>query len=83
MDGGFRGATFLGEGVITGVGITGLAIAENAFRSFNDGLFHTLTDTLGVIWTNVVFDQYQPIGRVKTSPAGVCFRQYRCRMHQA
>ncbi len=59
--GGTRGRTFLITGLLPSFGYYGIAFAENALLSFADGLPHQFTDTLGRVWSNVIYrGEYQP-----------------------
>ena len=79
LDGGLRGRFTHVTGLLYGPSPIALASAESLFRSFNDGVTRSLTDTLGVTWPSVRLDSFQPIGRVRQSPSGVLFRSYTAR----
>lgn len=79
LDGGLRGRVTLVNGLLHGDSPELLASAELVFRAFNDGRAYFLVDTLGVAWPNVRLDAFQPLGRVRSSPAGVYFRSYQAR----
>ena len=64
------------RGVLYGASTLGLAGAENLFRSLNDGATRTLVDSLGMAWTNVRMQSFQPHGRVRQAPDGTFFRAY-------
>ena len=76
LDGGFRGRVTKVRGVLYGASTLGLAGAENLFRSLNDGATRTLVDSLGMAWTNVRMQSFQPHGRVRQAPNGTFFRAY-------
>jgi hypothetical protein len=77
IDAGGRGGTTVLLSALSGAGSLGLAQAEFAIRSLNDGVPGVLIDTLGVSWPNVLLDSIEPLGRVRQSPDGVMFRTYR------
>ena len=77
LDGGMRGRSTQVAGLLFGSTASLLANAEALFRSYNDGVAHTLIDTLGVIWTSVRLASFQPQGRIRQSPGGVLFRSYK------
>jgi len=79
LDGGLRGRFTQVTGLLYGVSPVGLASAESLFRSFNDGVARALVDTLGITWTSVRLDFFQPQGRVRRSPSGMLFRAYKAR----
>ena len=79
LDGGLRGRITQASGLLFGVSPVSLAVSESLFRSFNDGAARVLIDTLGVSWTSVRLDFFQPQGRVRRSPSGVLFRAYKAR----
>ncbi len=79
LDGGLRGRITQASGLLSGVSPVSLAASESLFRSFNDGAARVLIDTLGVSWTSVRLDFFQPQGRVRRSPSGVLFRAYKAR----
>lgn len=79
LDGGLRGRFTQVSGLLYGVSPAGLAASESLFRSFNDGIARALVDTLGVTWTSVRLDFFQPQGRVRRSPGGMLFRAYKAR----
>jgi hypothetical protein len=79
LDGGLRGRVTRVTGVLAGSSSAELAAAEATFRSFNDGKTRVLVDTLGVSWTNVRLDSFEPLGRVRQSPSGLLFRSYQAR----
>ena len=62
--GGLRGRVFAIEGVLVGTDAYSLAAARDLFTSFDDGIARTLTDTMGVTWPSVIFERFQPTGRV-------------------
>lgn len=79
LDGGMRGRFTNVTGVLFGQSPLLLANAEARFRSFHDGLARTLVDTLGVTWSNVRLELFEPQSRVRQSPSGTLFRAYRAR----
>jgi hypothetical protein len=79
LDGGMRGRVTHVSGLLYGISPAALGSSEEGFRSFNDGVARILVDTLGVTWLNVCLDSFQPIGRVRQSPAGTLFRSYKAR----
>lgn len=79
LDGGLRGRFTQVTGLLYGTSPAGLANSESLFRSFNDGVARVLVDTLGMSWTSVRLDFFQPQGRVRRSPGGVLFRAYKAR----
>lgn len=79
LDGGSRGRVTHVSGLLFGNSPLLLAGAESLFRSFNDGAVHPLVDTLGVAWSNVRLESFQPQGRIRQSPGGVLFRAYTAR----
>jgi len=79
LDGGARGRVTEASGVLIGSTPVSLATSESTFRSYSDGLTRVLVDTLGVAWSNVRLETFQPIGRIRQSPQGVFFRTYRAR----
>lgn len=79
LDGGLRGRVTHATGLLYGNSPGSLAASEGLFRSFNDGIARALIDTLGVTWLNVRLDSFQPLGRVRQSPAGLLFRAYKAR----
>lgn len=79
LDGGLRGRVTHATGLLYGNSPGWLASSEGLFRSFNDGVARALVDTLGVTWLNVRLDSFQPLGRVRQSPAGMLFRAYKAR----
>ncbi len=59
--GGRRGLTVAISGVLVALDVGGINAAESAFASFDDGLGHTLLDTRGRSWSNIVFKgDFQP-----------------------
>ena len=79
LDGGLRGRMTQASGLLYGGSPVSLATSESLFRSFNDGVARVLIDTLGVSWTSVRLDYFQPQGRVRRSPSGLLFRAYKAR----
>ena len=79
LDGGLRGRTTSVSGLLTGQTAGLLAGAEGTFRSFNDGVARLLVDQFGTVWSSVRLESFQPLGRVKQSPAGSFFRPYHAR----
>ena len=77
LDGGFRGRITRVHGVLYGQSSQLLASAEGVFRSYNDGVARLLIDTSGAIWPNVRLLTFQPLGRIRQSADGTCFRAYR------
>lgn len=77
LDGGARGRVTRVRGVLHGPSALGLAAAENLFRSLDDGATRTLVDNLGMAWSNVRMQGFQPVGRVRQAPDGTHFRAYR------
>lgn len=63
--GGTRGRTFAISGILFGADIATLNAFEGILRSFADGLAHTLVDTRGRSWSNVIFR-----GDFRPDPAG-------------
>jgi len=59
--GGTRGRAFVISGVLSAPTIPTLNAIEATLLSFADGLTHTLVDTRGRIWPNVIFrGEYTP-----------------------
>jgi hypothetical protein len=59
--GGARGRTFMIDGVFLAANPTLIATAEAFLLSYADGRPHTLVDTYGRIWQNIIFrGEYQP-----------------------
>jgi hypothetical protein len=79
LDGGARGRFTDVSGVLSGSSATALASSEALFRSFNDGIARNLVDTFGTAWSDVRFESFEPLGRVKQSPYGYFFRPYQAR----
>ena len=79
LDGGLRGRNTHAAGLLYGTSPAALASAESLFRSFNDGVARHLVDTLGVTWPGVCLVSFQPQGRIRQSPGGVLFRNYKAR----
>lgn len=79
LDGGLRGRVTHVTGLLYGTSPSALASSEGIFRSFNDGVVRPLVDTLGVTWTSVRLESFQPQGRIRQSPAGMLFRTYKAR----
>jgi hypothetical protein len=79
LDGGLRGRVTHVTGLLYGTSPSALASSEGTFRSFNDGVVRPLVDTLGVTWTSVRLESFQPQGRIRQSPAGMLFRTYKAR----
>jgi hypothetical protein len=79
LDGGLRGRVTQVSGLLYGNSPAALAAAESQFRTFNDGVARTLVDTLGITWTNVCLEAFQPQGRIRQSPSGILFRAYKAR----
>ena len=79
LDGGLRGRITQVSGLLYGASPLALATSESLFRSFNDGIARALVDTLGVTWTSVRLDLFQPQGRVSRSSSGILFRAYKAR----
>jgi hypothetical protein len=79
LDGGSRGRITRVTGLLFGQSPVLLASAEALFRSFNDGTTRTLIDTLGASWPNVRLESFEPLGRIRQSPAGLLLRSYQAR----
>ena len=59
--GGARGREFRVSGVLEGSSLATLGELETALLSYADGQPHVLVDTMGRLWTNVVFPgEYDP-----------------------
>jgi len=84
LDGGSRGRTTLAAGMLFGPTAPALAVAEATFHAMNDGVARMLVDTSGVIHPGVRLESFQPMGRIRRSPAGYFLRAYRARfLHQS
>ena len=77
IDGGSRGRVTQVEGVLVASSLSSLSDAEQTFRVFADGEPRTLIDTFGNAWTNVILEQFQPIGRIRQSAQGGFLRAYK------
>lgn len=78
QDAGDRGGTTVIVGTLVGDGLTGLAAAEALIRSYADGQPHTLTDSTGTTWQDVILRTYQPLGRLRQTPDYHLLRDYKC-----
>jgi hypothetical protein len=81
LDQGLHGryTTVSGRFVETAGGVGAIASAEAAFRGFNDGQTHTLVDTMGTTWLNVMLESFEPQGKVELWGNGYTSRRYTAR----
>ena len=80
LDQGLRGRYTTVTGRLVAADPTNLALAENAFRDFNDGLTHVLIDNFGAVWPDVKLESFEPQGRVQRMAwSGYCTRRYTAR----
>lgn len=62
--GGSRGYVTLVRGLLFGSNASALGAAEEAFRSYDDGIARDLVDNFGVTWPQVKMVNFSPQGRV-------------------
>ena len=80
LDQGLRGRFSDVQGILVGEDLGTLAALEGTVRSYYDGQVHTLTDSAGVDWSNVLLESFEPQGKIRIrANDGACFRPYRCR----
>ncbi|MEW4569318.1 hypothetical protein AB1L88_15745 [Tautonia sp. JC769] len=78
-DGGFTGRVAEASGVLHGVGIAGLAAAEELFRTYYDGVPRVLVDTLGRAWPGMKLEEFRPAGHAMLDSTGRAYRTYSAR----
>jgi hypothetical protein len=76
-DAGARGRRYPLVGILSGFGPAGLAAAQAAVRSYDDGHAHIYTDSLGTAWPEVMVGPFAAVGRVWQTPAGIFGQKFR------
>ncbi len=77
--GGQRGRTFMIQGVFAEMSLDGIVADEANLLSFADGQTHTLVDTLGRSWDNVIFrGEYQQTSDPRPAAGGGWILPFKC-----
>jgi hypothetical protein len=76
LDGGFRYTATTVTGMHVADDEFALAVIQNTFRSYKDGLAYTLVDNIGVIWYNVKLMRFSPQPPIRRDSLGRCLQGY-------
>ena len=81
LDGGDRGRSWQISGLLFGLDLALLTLAEAQLRAYKDGKVHTLFTTRGETWSNVKLTDLE-IGGFSTTVDGTVYSQYKATLKQ-